>query len=174
MAFRRQDIPKTTRKSEDGGPRRLYPRYIRDMAPLPKIELAIAYLDEMVGRRRAELSPETILDLFGDLKLARCVLSCLAESYRYRSPEFADVVGEPTAVALAAWDLFAPADLRALVYEVVNRERAGVVADAERPAVLAELSRPLGLSGAQADRKSTRLNSSHSQISYAVFCLKKK
>src|SRR2546430_13608212 len=25
-----------------------------------------------------------------------------------------------------------------------------------------------------ADRKSTRLNSSHSQISYAVFCLKKK
>src|SRR2546427_5950135 len=27
---------------------------------------------------------------------------------------------------------------------------------------------------AQGDRKSTRLNSSHSQISYAVFCLKKK
>src|SRR2546427_9479162 len=37
-----------------------------------------------------------------------------------------------------------------------------------------------GLPGAQPresghrDRKSTRLNSSHSQISYAVFCLKKK
>src|SRR6266481_1699866 len=28
--------------------------------------------------------------------------------------------------------------------------------------------------GAQGDRKSTRLNSSHSSISYAVFCLKKK
>src|SRR2546430_5327839 len=28
--------------------------------------------------------------------------------------------------------------------------------------------------GACRDRKSTRLNSSHSQISYAVFCLKKK
>src|SRR2546427_9198025 len=27
---------------------------------------------------------------------------------------------------------------------------------------------------AEEDRKSTRLNSSHSQISYAVFCLKKK
>src|SRR2546427_3793317 len=27
---------------------------------------------------------------------------------------------------------------------------------------------------AASDRKSTRLNSSHSQISYAVFCLKKK
>src|SRR5688572_31642631 len=31
------------------------------------------------------------------------------------------------------------------------------------------MCRPLGK-----DRKSTRLNSSHSQISYAVFCLKKK
>src|SRR5688572_32013025 len=28
--------------------------------------------------------------------------------------------------------------------------------------------------GLHRDRKSTRLNSSHSQISYAVFCLKKK
>src|SRR5690606_39930171 len=30
------------------------------------------------------------------------------------------------------------------------------------------------LSGAPRDRKSTRLNSSHVKISYAVFCLKKK
>src|SRR2546427_8688565 len=30
------------------------------------------------------------------------------------------------------------------------------------------------LESAKIDRKSTRLNSSHSQISYAVFCLKKK
>src|SRR2546430_8323955 len=32
----------------------------------------------------------------------------------------------------------------------------------------------MGGGGAWEDRKSTRLNSSHSQISYAVFCLKKK
>src|SRR5688572_31563015 len=38
---------------------------------------------------------------------------------------------------------------------------------------LARNGPPLGLSRHQ-DRKSTRLNSSHSQISYAVFCLKKK
>src|SRR2546427_9272812 len=31
-----------------------------------------------------------------------------------------------------------------------------------------------GAGGQAQDRKSTRLNSSHSQISYAVFCLKKK
>src|SRR2546430_13249719 len=32
----------------------------------------------------------------------------------------------------------------------------------------------IDLRDAETDRKSTRLNSSHSQISYAVFCLKKK
>src|SRR2546427_5793161 len=51
-----------------------------------------------------------------------------------------------------------------------------------------EVRRPFGFAGderhdlrigtialaAMGDRKSTRLNSSHSQISYAVFCLKKK
>src|SRR5689334_24859252 len=31
-----------------------------------------------------------------------------------------------------------------------------------------------GLNARNTDRKSTRLNSSHSSISYAVFCLKKK
>src|SRR2546430_4931199 len=36
------------------------------------------------------------------------------------------------------------------------------------------LSHAVGGYGARPDRKSTRLNSSHSQISYAVFCLKKK
>src|SRR2546429_7368741 len=35
-------------------------------------------------------------------------------------------------------------------------------------------SRPAPSGGAAQDRKSTRLNSSHGYISYAVFCLKKK
>src|SRR2546428_3823789 len=41
------------------------------------------------------------------------------------------------------------------------------------PAVLKTYGRLL-LDRRRADRKSTRLNSSHDQISYAVFCLKKK
>src|SRR5438270_7648379 len=36
------------------------------------------------------------------------------------------------------------------------------------------LNRPVQVTRRPKDRKSTRLNSSHSQISYAVFCLKKK
>src|SRR2546430_9559976 len=40
--------------------------------------------------------------------------------------------------------------------------------------VRVEASIPAGGRDRGGDRKSTRLNSSHSQISYAVFCLKKK
>src|SRR5690242_21554008 len=45
------------------------------------------------------------------------------------------------------------------------------VADEEETEGLAEA---VGVSRATLDRKSTRLNSSHMSISYAVFCLKKK
>src|SRR3712207_8388219 len=37
-----------------------------------------------------------------------------------------------------------------------------------------QVAPPEGTRVAQEDRKSTRLNSSHANISYAVFCLKKK
>src|SRR2546427_5819200 len=47
--------------------------------------------------------------------------------------------------------------------QIEQRLRATREALQQRPGFLRE-----------ADRKSTRLNSSHSQISYAVFCLKKK
>src|SRR2546421_8809444 len=54
-------------------------------------------------------------------------------------------------------------ELQTMVGEVAAR-------DSQECAAVAEAwSRCIG-----ADRKSTRLNSSHDQISYAVFCLKKK
>src|SRR5437867_9978752 len=46
------------------------------------------------------------------------------------------------------------------------------LADARVPAQHDHLAR--AVSGERPDRKSTRLNSSHRTISYAVFCLKKK
>src|SRR2546430_6765971 len=49
--------------------------------------------------------------------------------------------------------------------------RIAVVEDVHQLRALGLAPQPPGI---QQDRKSTRLNSSHSQISYAVFCLKKK
>src|SRR5688572_32064756 len=43
-----------------------------------------------------------------------------------------------------------------------------------RPYVVVKYAQTLDDVWSMRDRKSTRLNSSHSQISYAVFCLKKK
>src|SRR5204863_9971541 len=40
--------------------------------------------------------------------------------------------------------------------------------------LVGERLRPVAVGAEQLDRKSTRLNSSHVEISYAVFCLKKK
>src|SRR2546430_10000077 len=59
-------------------------------------------------------------------------------------------------------------------YTTLFRSRLG--GDAIQPAsqVLPIELRQLALDHHEQDRKSTRLNSSHSQISYAVFCLKKK
>src|SRR2546430_8751864 len=55
-----------------------------------------------------------------------------------------------------------------------ERERPQAVAgDAHAPEVMA-IGESREHQRRDEDRKSTRLNSSHSQISYAVFCLKKK
>src|SRR5688572_32767065 len=58
------------------------------------------------------------------------------------------------------------ADALALAQEI-----AGALAEAH---ALGIVHRDLKSENIILDRKSTRLNSSHSQISYAVFCLKKK
>src|SRR5436309_9361639 len=57
-----------------------------------------------------------------------------------------------------------------------HRRHPRPAADGQGADRLPPQRRPLGLlrPGAHPDRKSTRLNSSHVKISYAVFCLKKK
>src|SRR2546430_7752570 len=74
--------------------------------------------------------------------------------------------------------LFRSAPVEAVAVGAVA-PRPGVAVGAEPglaagPAPVADAGAVDVVPGAVADRKSTRLNSSHSQISYAVFCLKKK
>src|SRR5947209_16482236 len=70
---------------------------------------------------------------------------------------------EVVAVALAAGDDLGAALDRPveLILQAIGRGARGQRAD-------------LAVVGGGVDRKSTRLNSSHANISYAVFCLKKK
>src|SRR5437899_9764050 len=55
-----------------------------------------------------------------------------------------------------------------------RRRRGGRESCAEGCGLPQLVSRPVRSPGKRQDRKSTRLNSSHLGISYAVFCLKKK
>src|SRR3712207_8302649 len=65
-------------------------------------------------------------------------------------------------------------DLRERVLDLV-RQAAGQRAQLREPLGLARAAlQPLHPAVEGEDRKSTRLNSSHANISYAVFCLKKK
>src|SRR2546422_4760657 len=65
-------------------------------------------------------------------------------------------------------------------YTTLFRSHGASFGDGYGPRIVARGPRPtdprvaLGASGTPIDRKSTRLNSSHGYISYAVFCLKKK
>src|SRR2546430_7695688 len=58
--------------------------------------------------------------------------------------------------------------------DLLEQQRAGREQYAEAHGQQHEGDEDRKRNDAQRDRKSTRLNSSHSQISYAVFCLKKK
>src|SRR5690348_17531270 len=59
--------------------------------------------------------------------------------------------------------------LHANVHGEIHRVVQGIASD-----LLDRIDRLDGLNKPHLDRKSTRLNSSHPSISYAVFCLKKK
>src|SRR5258707_1309036 len=72
--------------------------------------------------------------------------------------------GEPIPDTLRkGWGMGLPEDVAPLVVFLASDMAAGITGQC------------IGLGGDKlADRKSTRLNSSHANISYAVFCLKKK
>jgi predicted nuclease of restriction endonuclease-like RecB superfamily len=145
MLFRRQDIPKTTRTPKEGGTRRIYPRFIRDKRRLPKIDLAIEYLTEIVGHKRSEMSQRTVTELLGEPKLARCLLACLGDHFHYETPGIDDVIGSARAAALLDWGLETPADLRAFVYRLTNDRIGGFVTGNQRDGFFAEVAQPLGL-----------------------------
>src|SRR3989454_4951833 len=69
----------------------------------------------------------------------------------------------------AALRVLLPAELQSLISDAVVRSHKLYEEFVDR--LVLRVARETGL---EADRKSTRLNSSHLVISYAVFCLKKK
>jgi predicted nuclease of restriction endonuclease-like RecB superfamily len=144
MSFKTADFKKTTRTTD--GERVLYPYQIKDDRYTASIGYAIAYYERMVGRRRAEFEAETLLEFFGDPRLTRGLVACLARTYAWREQTFAEALGEDTARALWRAGITRPADLRAKLYGLANGRYGGVILPHERAEALEFLCARIGAS----------------------------
>ncbi len=139
------DLRKTTRRASAGNGRILYPHFLRDQSLAPRIEKAIHYLESMLEQPRRALDQEIIMQLFGDHKLARCIVACLAATYRHRCRAFAEVLPAERVKALAALGISNPSELRLWLFHHVNAELPGFVGGVERTPFLREAGAILGL-----------------------------
>src|SRR5579875_2968802 len=148
MAFRLEDFKKTTRKANAGSgiPPSVYPHQFKDKKALARLDIAIRTFDTSVGKRRRELDAQTMVDFFGDPRLARGVVACLGQYYKYQTPRFSDIVGADAARRLTEAGLATPMPLRAHTYRHVNAHHNGFLTEAERPAVYQTLGEAFGLS----------------------------
>jgi|GEM_PF-1178750 len=137
------DLRKTTRRSGNG--RTLHPHFLRDRSLAPRIEMAIRYLDSMLDRPRRELDQEAIVQLFGDHKIARCIVACLATSYRYRCRSFAEVLPVAQVTTLNTMGITNPSKLRLWLFRRANIELPGFAGGAERALFLRQAGNALGI-----------------------------
>ncbi len=141
MAFKTSDFKKTARGV--GESRAIYPHQIRDDRHTAAIGFAVAYFERMVGLRRAGFEAEALLEFFGDPRLARGLVACLARTYAWRSLALDEALGAEAADALARAGIARPAELRAALYALANRRFGGFVGPDERPAALLALAEEL-------------------------------
>ncbi len=137
MAFSLIDFKKTSRTTNKRHV--LYPHQLRDDRFLAAISYAIDYYERMVGRPRHELETATLMEFFGDPKLARGIVACLGRSYVWHEPTFAEVLSPSAWAWLKAAGWTSPARLRAHLYRYVNQHHDGFLLTSERAGVLATL-----------------------------------
>ncbi len=119
MTFRLQDVKKTIRSRSDGH-RYIHPALLDAAVTAPAVALALAYLASRAGRPRHEVDPEVLLRFFGDTRVARGLVACMAGAYRWRSQGFAEVVDARTVARLARHGVYTSSDLRLYLFGLVN------------------------------------------------------
>src|SRR5699024_11401557 len=83
--------------------------------------------------------------------------------------------GDPNGEGLAQWTNWTPESKNSMVFDGTETDAIVELKDVSTTyeQIIAQMEADTSISP-ELDRKSTRLNSSHVSISYAVFCLKKK
>ena len=151
MAFRLEEFKKTTRKSAGGVPASVYPHQIKDKKALARLDIAIRLFDGSVGKRRRDMDAQAIVDFFGDPRIARGVVACLHQFYRYETPDFPQIVGREGAGRLREAGLTRPVDVRADTYAHVNAEHNGFLTESGRIACYSHLAERFCLTAHQWD-----------------------
>lgn len=141
MSFSLADFKKTSRKVHER--RVLYPHQLRDDRYLAAISYAIDYYERQVGQPRKDMQADTLLEFFGDPKLARGIIACLGRTYTWHQPQISEVVDEETWAALAECGLDRPAALRAYLYRYVNTHHNGFLPIVGRATVIETLCQDL-------------------------------
>ena len=100
----------------------------------------------MVGRPRHELQAGTLLEFFGDPKLARGIVACLGRSYAWHQQSFEEVLEPETWAAMRDLGLTTPVDLRAHLYRYVNVHHHVFLPTVGRPVLLEPICAQLPLS----------------------------
>src|SRR5215216_6247848 len=151
MAFPLRDVRFTSRRGGGSDPT-IFPRLLRDRSILPKVDIAIQYFETMLGRERRDFETEVLVHFFGDHKLARCMVACLARSYRFRSPPLAEVVTRGGLRRLSRAGIDSPRGLRFRVFDQVNDFGHGFLPGSEREAAFGRLETELALRPGELER----------------------
>jgi len=151
MAFRQEDFKKTSRKGAGDAPASVYPHQLKDKKTIARLEIAIRTFDGAVGKRRRDMDAQAMTDFFGDPRLARGIVACLGQFYRYETLDFTQAVGREAAGRLSAAGLNRPVDVRADTYAWANEHRGGFLTEAGRAEAYEELGARFCLSAHQWD-----------------------
>ena len=145
MAFRLEDFKKVARKSAGSSTAAIYPHQIKDRKMHARIDMAIRSYDNLVGRPRKEMDAGAMVYFLGDHRVARGIVACLGQTYRYETLPVSKVAGSAAARLLSGNGLTAPADFRAKAYEHVNATRHGWVSESDRMECYGEVAAPYGV-----------------------------
>ena len=152
MAFRQEDFKKTSRKgSAPGMPAAVYPHQLKDKKVIARLEIAIRTFDAAAGKRRRDMDAQAMTDFFGDPRLARGIVACLGQFYRYETPDFGQLVGRDGAGRLKQAEMTRPVDVRAFTYAYVNERHGGFLTEAGRAECYTALASEFCLTAQQWD-----------------------
>ncbi|MBI3971075.1 MAG: DUF790 family protein [Chloroflexi bacterium] len=152
MTFPLKDVRYTTRRTGNDDEPLLYPRLLRDRSIVPKIAIAVQYFESMRGHERREFDPEVLVQFFGDHKLARCVVTCLARSYRFRAPKIDEIATQTALRKLQRAGLDSPVALRLSLFDRVNDDGDGFLRGEDRDPAYAEIERVFSLRAGELER----------------------